>query len=233
MSRIFKNCLEAQKEIERDLYEMGTEVQPSSMQDKVVVHDEEYLTKELQGYSYSILKFDDVNDLIDTTNGPEKLLWCTSDFEERISNDYINPGEAWKYRKEIWEEFLHDGKFAYTYNERIRTQLDLVINELRIHPTSRQAIIEIHNNIIDIQNMGGIKRIPCSMFYQFLLRRDKLDIYYVMRSCDLLTHWPYDVWQAVHLLKYVAATVKVEPGKFMHYMTSLHAYKKDMPGGIF
>ncbi len=227
--RIFKDCLEAQREIERDLFEMGTEVQSYSMQDKVVAHDDRFLTKELQGYSYSILKFGDADELIPL----DEFKWCLSDFEERISSDYINPGEAWKKRAKVWEEFLHDGKFAYTYNERIRTQLDLVINELKIHPTSRQAIIEIHNNIIDIQNMGGNKRIPCSMFYQFLLRRDKLDVYYVMRSCDFLTHWPFDVWQAIHLLKYVAGMTKTEPGKFMHYITSLHAYKKDMPKGIF
>jgi hypothetical protein len=63
MSRIFKNCLEAQKEIQRDLYEMGVEVQPYSMQDKIVEGDESYLTKELQGYSYSILHFDDMDEM--------------------------------------------------------------------------------------------------------------------------------------------------------------------------
>jgi thymidylate synthase len=228
--RIFANCLEARKEIERSLFEMGTEIQSYSMQDKIVLHDENFLTKELQGYSYSILKFSDVNDLI---TDKEELLWCVNDFEERISSDYINPGEAWQKRGNVWMEFLHDGKFSYTYNERIRTQLDLVIDELKIHRSSRQAIIEIHNNIIDIQNMGGKKRIPCSMFYQFLFRNGQLDIYYVMRSCDFITHWRYDVWQAVHLLKYVAGHIGVEYGKFMHYITSLHSFRKDMPGGIF
>ena len=57
MSRIFSNCVEAQKEIERTLYEMGVEVQSFSMQDKVVSDNPDYLTKELQGYSYSILHF--------------------------------------------------------------------------------------------------------------------------------------------------------------------------------
>ena len=225
--RIFKDCLEAQKEIQRDLFEMGTEVQPYSMQDKVVVHDEEFITKELQGYSYSILNFDDLDKI------GLNISWCIMDLEERIDSNYINPGEAWKLRGGLWKEFLHDNKFAYTYNERIRTQLQPVINELKIHPTSRQAIIEIHNNIIDLQNMGGQRRIPCSMFYQFLLREDKLDVYYVMRSCDFLTHWMYDVWHAIRLTEIVADIIEVEPGKFMHYITSLHAYKKDMPEGIF
>ena len=226
--RIFQNCLEAQKEIERTLFEMGVEVQSFSMQDKVVANDEDYLTKELQGYSYSITGFEDVDEL----NGIN-LNWCLMDIEERLSPNLINPGDAWKLRSKVWSEFLHDNKFAYTYNERIRTQLHLIIKELHKNPTSRQAIIEIHNNIIDIQNIGGVKRIPCSMFYQFLLRRDKLDIYYVMRSCDFITHWAYDVWQAINLLIKVSKAVDVEPGKFMHYITSLHAYKKDLPEGIF
>jgi thymidylate synthase len=194
----------------------------------VVAVDEDYLTKELQGYSYSILHFDDVNDLKGLN-----LDWCREDFQERVSPNWINPGFAWSHRQEVWGEFLHENQFAYTYNERIRTQLWPVIKELNKNPTSRQAIIEIHNNIIDLQNMGGVKRIPCSMFYQFLLRADKLDIYYVMRSCDFLTHWAYDVWHAIRLLKYVAKQIEVTPGKFMHYMTSLHAYRKDMPKGIF
>ena len=121
--RIFKDCLEAQKEIQRSLYEMGTEVQSYSMQDKVVVHDEDYLTKELQGYSYSILKFDDMEEMKGLN-----LNWALDDFQERISSDLINPGTAWRYRKEVWDEFLHDNKFHYTYNERIRTQLTPIIN---------------------------------------------------------------------------------------------------------
>lgn len=229
LMRIFKNCLEAQKEIERSLFEMGTEVQSYSMQDKVVVHDEDYLTKELQGYSYSILHFDDVDEMKSLN-----LNWCLEDFEERIAPGLINPGEAWRLRSEVWEQFLQDNKrFSYSYNERIRMQLELIIDELRLHPTTRQAIIEIHNNIIDIQNIGGQRRIPCSMFYQFLLRDDKLDIYYIMRSCDFITHWANDVWQAINLLIYVSRRIKVDHGKFMHYVTSLHGYKKDFEKGIF
>ena len=226
--RIFKNCMEAQKEIERTLFEMGVEVQSYSMQDKVVIHDEEFLTKELQGYSYSILHFDDVDDMKGLN-----LNWALTDFDERLSDKIINPGEAWRCRKDIWAEFLHDNKFQYTYNERIRTQLTPIINELKIHPTTRQAIIEIHNNIFDLQNMGGRRRLPCSLCYQFLLRNDKLDIYYMMRSCDFLVHWVYDVWHAIHLLMHVSRQVGVDHGKFMHYVTSLHAYKRDFPGGIF
>jgi thymidylate synthase len=227
--RIFQNCLEAQKEIERTLFEMGVEVQPYSMQDKVVIHDEDYLTKELQGYSYSILKFDDMDNMKGLN-----LNWALADFEERIMNQIVNPGKAWEIREEVWGEFLsEEERFHYTYNERIRTQLDPVIDELRIHPTTRQAIIEIHNNIFDLQNMGGQRRLPCSLSYQFLLRDDKLDIYYMMRSCDFLVHWVHDVWHAITLLMYVSRQVGVDYGKFMHYITSFHAYAKDFPKGVF
>ena len=31
----------------------------------------------------------------------------------------INPGKAWELRQDLWEQFLVNGKFDYTYNERI------------------------------------------------------------------------------------------------------------------
>jgi thymidylate synthase len=152
---------------------------------------------------------------------------------DRLDPTYINPGDAYKLRLKVWEEFLHDGKFSYTYNERIRTQLPIIIEELKKHPHSRQAIIEIHNNIYDIKNMGGGARIPCSMFYQFLMRDNSLDLFYTMRSCDFITHWTNDVWLGIRLLMYMSRQTGFSVGRFMHYITSLHAYRKDFPPNVF
>jgi len=230
--RIFAGCLEAQKEIERDLFEMGVEVQPFSMQDKIVVDDKSYLTKELQGYSYCILDFDDRDKLPGLP-----LEYCKIELLDRVSNKAIeNPGHSWQYRKEVWNEFVNkDGKMAYTYHERIFPQLAKIINELIKHPNTRQAIINIHSNLShDLNSLGGQSRVPCSMYYQFLYRNGALDIYYVMRSCDFITHWPADVWLAIGLLKYVLHCTDLPVGKFFHYIGSLHVYKKDVEDkGIF
>lgn len=229
--RIFKNCLEAHGEIQRDLTEMGVEVQPYSFQDQVVHDKEEFLTKELQGYSYSILEFDDMDKLPGLN-----LDYCHEEIRDRISEIYIeNPGNAWQFRKDIWSEFMHGGKFAYTYHERMHPQLPTIIQELKDHPNTRQAIINIHSNLShDLDSLGGQSRVPCSMYYQFLYRNKALDIYYVMRSCDFITHWPFDVWLAIGLLKYAANQTDMGIGRFFHYIGSLHVYKRDVEGkGIF
>jgi thymidylate synthase len=83
----------------------------------------------------------------------------------------------------------------------------------------------------DIKNMGGIARIPCSMYYQFLRRnrnnQEVLDCIYTMRSCDIYTHFLYDIWLTMRLQEYVANSLGIEPGNFTHFIGSLHAYKRD------
>ncbi len=34
--------------------------------------------------------------------------WADAEFQERISPNDINPGEAWKLRKDLWEQFLDE-----------------------------------------------------------------------------------------------------------------------------
>jgi thymidylate synthase len=223
--RIFKNCVEAVNEIKRDLYEMGTKIKVLSMQDKDVSSNDDYLTKEIEGYVFTILDTSDKDKITDN------LEWCEQEHGERVSDNYINPGQAYNLREEVWNEFLHEGKFAYTYNERIRTQLPMIIEELMDKPTTRQAIIEIHNNILDIKSMGGKSRVPCSLSYQFMVRDNKLDVIYIMRSSDYFTHFKNDIWQAIALRDYISRIIAVKPGKLIMFVSSLHGYKKDFPKG--
>jgi len=235
--RIFSKCSEAVREVERDLWELGTTVKPHTMQDKYVKGDEDYYTKEMQSYSFMVTNPDDENSFLSylfEDDYQRMLEWALADFKERTSARLINPGEAWKLRSEVWEEFIHDGRFHYTYNERIRTQLTRIIEELKKNSPTRQAIISIHNNTIDLQNIGGKGRIPCSMFYNFMIRGDKLNCVYTMRSCDFLTHFPFDNWHAIQLQKYISSQIGVPVGNYTYFSTSLHAYYKDMKTrGIF
>ncbi len=211
------------------------------MQDKVIEGDEAFFTKELSPYQFQVTNpAGDMNELLKFYHDPKKpsdgkdLDWAMAEFRERISPDYLNPGEAHKFRDETWSEFLHGGKFAYTYNNRIRVQLDIIIDELAKHPGTRQAIIEVHNNLLDINSLGGQSRVPCSMHYQLLIREEKVDMIYVMRSSDFLTHFGYDNWLAIKLQVYIAACLDREVGRYTYMTGSLHAYYKDMKAkGIF
>ena len=235
--RIYMNWEEAYEEIKRDLAEMGILVKPKTMQDKNVEGNSDYETKELQNYCYTLLnaKSSEITGVIQP--------WADAEFEERIiapsiswiengvrKYHTINPGEAWKLREDIWKEYMHDGKMAYTYNERIwqNEQLEKIIARLKEDHDSRQLWLSIWDPNTDTDKLGGISRVPCSLGYNFQFRDGKLNMHYVMRSCDFNTHFINDVYLAIKLLEYVANEVGMEVGSFTHTMFSLHVYKKDL-----
>ena len=224
---------EAYEEVKRDLAEMGILVKPKSMQDKIIEGNPEYETMELQNYCYTILdaKSEDVKNCIKN--------WADAEFEERIFNPYndvfgftqfVNPGKAWELRKDVWTEYMHDGKMAYTYNERFwnNDQLRKIIDRLKEDHDSRQLWLSVWDPCMDPDNLGGISRVPCSLGYNFQYRDGKLNIHYVMRSCDFNTHFPNDVYLGIKLLEYVAKETGLEVGNFTHTMFSLHVYRKDL-----
>lgn len=233
--------MEAIKEIERDLFEMGLEVHPESMQDINTKGNEDFKTKEIMGYNYCITNGSDKDRMLVYMNLP--LDYAKVEFSERVSQKDVfrnaqplNPGTAYMLRPEIWNKFLHDGKFSYTYNERLHAynQLNSVIEELRKHPNSRQAVVQIFDFHCDLYKMGGKERIPCSLMYQFMIRNGKVHMHYFQRSCDLLTHAAYDIWFAIAMIEYVADTLGRPTGYLYHYISSLHAYYKDLKAkGIF
>lgn len=224
--RIFKNCKEMVSEVHRDLFEMGITVKPKTMQDKTVAGLKDFETLELSGYSFAIMDTADLDQMVEDRG--LSLEWCYADLKERLSKERINPGEAYKLRGE-WEEFVHNGEFAYTYNERLRYQVDKTIDVLKFDHDSRQAVVTIYEGTKDSENRAGIKRVPCSMYYQFLIRKGKLDVIYTMRSSDFMTHFPYDIWMATKLRDHIAEQVGVETGRMIFFSGSLHAYRKDIP----
>lgn len=268
--RIYNDPVTAAREVERDLFEMGIKVHPQTMQDKRVADNPDYETLELQAYGFKIhgweLEPSDealfVNYVL-TGNAESEpspsyldvMGYIEREFEDRTNGNPMNPGNSYKCRRDVWEQFLHEGLFAYTYSERMAPQLLRILQELTERPDTRQGIINLHSNIspsnklsrvptgaihkevlrsADMENMGGAGRIPCSMYYQVLIRRDKVDLIYTMRSCDFLTHFPVDIALALRLQNWFAEHLNRPVGDFTYFTGSLHAYHKDLKGrGIF
>ena len=241
--RIYQNCHEMYSEVKRDIHEMGVVVHPQTMQDKKVADDPAYRTLELSPCVFSILDGSDRHKWIESLG--KNLSWCDHDFAERICGKPVNPGEAFKKRPE-WAEFIEeDGRFAYTYAERFstpiystptgprETALTKVLHELMERPDTRQAIVPVFNAQLDLQNIGGRHRVPCSLHYQFMRRVDGLRLMYVMRSTDFITHFPYDIWMALELQWRFASLLGVEVGPFTFFTGSLHIYAKDADEGVF
>jgi len=233
--RMYHSAIEAVKEIERELFEFGINNQSFSVQDLKVKDNPDYDSKELINYGYVLTEFGDINDIFDFFFSQEEAknirCYCQKELEERASGQSINPGEAWEFRRNYWQKFLHGGKFSYTYSERMFYQLYRVINELRHSPGSRQCVITIYDSPRDLSNWGGSGRIPCSLHYHFMRRKISGTYYifmsYIMRSCDYYTHFPIDLWLGVNLGLYVSNQLGDKLHSFTHFIGSLHAFAKD------
>ena len=239
--RFYDNAYELMSEMGRDLWEMGRINSPKTYQNKLIEGNDEMITKELICKQYGLTALPD----------PEKLFiytgtndWANAEFQERISGKQLNPGKAWELNPGMWEEFLvetaNGRKFDYTYAERINrkngpydddsTVLDEVIKLLKQDNDTRKAILPIFT-AGDTQYYDGSCRIPCSMYYDFLIRDTgngkQLNITYHQRSADFVGHFGDDVYLAWCLMEYVAERVGVKPGYLFHTIDSLHAYKRD------
>lgn len=229
--RIYSNSFELMSELGRELNSYGQTVKPKTYQNKVIEGKEEFETKELICQQYCLTSLGDPVWLFIFSHSKE---WADEEFKERINtSEVINPGKAWELRKDLWEQFLVDGKFDYTYNERMAI-LPYTIQLLRSDSDTRKAVLPIFNGNGEDDTLyyHGNKRIPCSMYYDFLIRQNGkgekvLHICYHQRSSDFVTHFGNDVYLAWRLMEYVAQEVGVKPGYLYHTIDSLHSYKKD------
>lgn len=222
--RIYKNFNEMWGETERELRHNGIQYDTHTVQDKIVKDNQDFRTKELIGHSFMV-KNPDPKELIQLKNLSED--WVREEFKDRISGKKLNPGQAWKYRSNVWEEFLHGGKFSYTYPERIGNQISEAIKHLRDHPNSRHAVVTIYDRWLDHKNRGGKSRVPCSMFYQFMIRDGKVNVLYIMRSVDFGEHFPYDLVMATLFMRYVASELGLGYGDLIFFASSFHTFYKD------
>ena len=229
--RIYSNSFELMSEMGRELNSYGQIVKPKTYQNKVIEGNEDFITKVLICQQYCLTSLGDPVWLFVFSHSKE---WADAEFQERIDiSDITNPGKAWELRKDLWEQFLVNGKFDYTYNERM-VILPYTIQLLKSDSDTRKAVLPIFNGNGEDDTLyyHGNKRIPCSMYYDFLIRQNGkgekvLHICYHQRSSDFVTHFGNDVYLAWRLMEYVAKEVGVKSGYLYHTIDSLHAYKKD------
>lgn len=261
--RIFSNSFELMSELGRELNSYGQTVKPKTYQNKRIEGNEDFITKELICQQYCLTSLGDPVWLFIFSHSKE---WADAEFQERITfepnGEPWNPGEAWKLRRDLWEQFLvkeeisfvgnethkeYHEIFEYTYSERIMKpvyfngtvmpKIRAIIRLLKSDQDTRKAVLNIYgtdnyNEDEDSDHYDGSRRIPCSMYYDFLIRQNGkgekvLHICYHQRSSDFVTHFGNDVYLAWRLMEYVAKEVGVKPGYLYHTIDSLHSYKKD------
>lgn len=190
------------------------------------------------------------------------LPWADDHFEERVSGKPLNPPPShvnWPYQVGGNSRHLsgEEQKFDHTYPERfwpkhaggqltklgndhnlgIRFEygdLNDVISLLHKNPYTRQAYLPIWFP----EDTGAIEgqRVPCTLGYHFLIRRNVLSMRYYMRSCDIYRHYTNDVYFATRLMLFMADELnsrggvdggEIYPGNLTMHIASLHAFVGD------
>ena len=127
-----------------------------------------------------------------------------------------------------WAEISDDGmtnNSAYGY--RIQhmfgfDQWEFVKELIKKDPNTRQAVIHIKN-----ASDKPTKDTPCTVYLQFFLRDNKLNLSVHMRSNDIWMGVPYDMFSFCFLQMKMAMELGVEIGTYTHYAGSLHLYQRD------
>jgi len=149
------------------------------------------------------------------------MPWAETEFQERVGREPHNPHTSlpqWPY----WTPgaaaaTMTAGAFSHTYSERfwpewpgygapegIRYEygnLDKVVDLLFEHPYTRQATFPIFFP----EDTGGIHggRVPCTLHYHFLMRDNRMHLWYAIRSCDAVRHFRDDLYLACRLCQWM------------------------------
>ena len=137
-----------------------------------------------------------------------KAISRFSDVWNRLSDDGETANSAYGYR--IWQKFGFD-------------QWDFVLDKLRADPLSRQAVIHIK----DASN-EPTKDMPCTVSLQFFIRNGALHMTTYMRSNDVWTGFPYDVFAFTSMQILMAFQLGVDVGTYTHIAGSLHLYARNL-----
>jgi len=122
----------------------------------------------------------------------------------------------------------NDGIVSYSGNVPLDTyykkgeidQIEYIINKLKHSITSRRAIATTWIPPIDEKRDD----VPCLQLVQFLIRNDKLEMFVIFRSEDMLSGLGQNIYGLTALQKYIADILEIKIGSYHHYVISAHIY---------
>ena len=245
MARIFKDCLEMVKEMDRELKISGITVPVKHYQNQELT-GENQKTKELIGVNFVItrpwLQKREMLEFLFKDEAQRIEDYCKQEILDRIDRRGLNPGNSYKIRMDLWQKLMskkENDKFDYTYSERINysRQLDNAIAALKDDEHSRRAMIMIFKPEDTTESFGFQTRIPCSVSYQFLIRNNKLMVLYYIRSNDYFKHFAIDIWLTQAIQEYVWTQLQdtypgLKVGPLNYYAGSFHAYYEDLSNWV-
>lgn len=218
-----KTMEEAYKNAVRDVIIFGEEVSPRGSK-----------TKEL---APATIVIEDARKLltappsrkINPCFGIAETLWFLRGSDDLEEIAHYN--SVWRH----FEDCDNRGKLNGAYGKRLRNwngidQLEEVYKKLQKDSYSRQAVMILFDPERDnkIRCHGGYsKDIPCTSYFNFQIRNNKLNLHVTMRSNDLHKGFIYDAHNFMIIQNILAGWLGVEVGKYTHTASSLHIYESD------
>ncbi len=141
----------------------------------------------------------------------------------------------YEFNSQLRQYAEDDGILRGAYGPRMRCwdghvdQLAHALATLQGDPDSRRAVIQLYDPARDA---GGHRDVPCTLGYRFHLRQGRLHMATTMRSQDLWTGLPYDIFAATTLHELMAGWLGAELGDYHHHVDSLHLYERDLDKAV-
>lgn len=132
------------------------------------------------------------------------------------------------YSKTVADYSDDSVRFFGAYGPKVVDQVSYVTRMLSLNSDTRQAVINIWR-----ENPPATRDVPCTLSLQFLARRGFLDVVASMRSSDMVTGLPYDVFNFSAIGLYVllqlreSGAAQLEPGILILTAGSSHIYERD------
>ncbi len=195
---------------------------------------------ELLHISEKVQMLDNPKELSDAVNA--KQPWANIHFKERVGGKPMNPDPSHVMWASTTSDYMSDDTvFSHTYSERMWSKdlhtgirfeiadLNTLVDVLKNEPDTRQAYLPMFFPEDLTASLQG-ERVPCSLGWHFIIRNDRMDCMYPMRSCDAMRHLHNDLYFANKLVLWVIEKTKlnVKPGVLHFIATSLHCFEQDI-----
>ena len=146
-----------------------------------------------------------------------ELLWYLSKGKSLQFIEYYLP----RYREFSEREEIWGGYGPRLFNWDGICQFENITSRLKEKPSSRKAVIQLFDRA-DL--VVPHEDIPCTCTFQFFVRDDLLHMFTNMRSNDIYTGFPHDLFCFTMLQEILARTLGYEIGTYKHSVGSLHLY---------
>lgn len=155
-----------------------------------------------------------------------ELLWM---LHGRTDLKYLEDNGVKYWRPDYERSGRTDGTLGPVYGKQWRDfngvdQLENLINDISINPTSRRLMVSAWNPA----EMSDMVLPPCHYGFQVYINNDEMDLIWTQRSVDVFLGLPYDIAIYGLLLEMLAKGAGLKPGQLIGQLGDCHLYNNHL-----